>query len=306
MAIQKKKGSRPCASKATTRAKIPLRKSRGACSNSASRGCLAHLSGEEIPVYVINCDLHQKRLKKFRKYARAAKLPACREVCVNGKAFDEKFICQMVCSGLVRKNTDMTPVEVSICFSHLNVWQRFVDSCKDYALILEDDAEVHKDFKKMLNKTFKALHDNGKKFDVLYLWNGNWGGTLKHAKKVLKVDNKITVLQEKEAFTAGAVAYVITRDFAKALLKDAYPLEDPIDIYMGEKSLARGRKAALTIEMTYNKKKECYLSPFFRGTKWICGGDEGTGNTTQDYGAKTVKRMDCSKRKKRKSPKRKR
>ena len=274
------------------KAKIPLREASKACLASASRGCEARLAGKAMPVYVINCDIHQKRIKKFKKYAKAAGLPACREVCVNGKAFDKDMICQMVKSKLLNKKADMTPIEVSICYSHLNVWQRFVDSCKDYALVIEDDAEVHKDFKKMLNKTLKALHDKGKKFDILYLWNGNWADTLEDTKKVLKVDDKITVLRETEEFNAGAVSYVLTKGFAKTLLRNAYPIDHSIDIYMGEEGVARGKRS-FTIEMTYDQKKECYLSPFFRGTKWICGGDEGTGNTTQDYKAKTVKGMRC-------------
>jgi lipopolysaccharide cholinephosphotransferase len=273
-------------------ARIPLRKASKGCLPSASRGCEARLSGKVMPVYVINCDIHQKRIKKFREYAKAARLPACREVCVNGKAFDKDMICQMVKSKLLDRKVDMTPIEVSICYSHLNVWQRFVDSCKDYALVIEDDAEVHKDFKKMLNKTLKALHDKGKKFDILYLWNGNWADSLEATKKVLKVDDKITVLRETTAFNAGAVSYVLTKGFAKTLLRNAYPIDHPIDVYMGEEGVARGKRA-LTIEMSYDSKKACYLSPFFRGTEWICGGEEGTGNTTQDYKAKTVKGMRC-------------
>jgi GR25 family glycosyltransferase involved in LPS biosynthesis len=274
------------------KSKIPLRKASKTCAPNSSRGCFARLAGKSMPIYVINCDIHQKRIKKFRKYAKAAGLPACREVCVNGKAFDRKMVCDMVKSKLLDKKADMSPIEVSICYSHLNVWQRFVDSCKEYALIIEDDAEVHKDFKKMLNKTLKALHDNGKKFDILYLWNGNWADTLENTKDVLKVNEKINVLRETKEFNAGAVSYVLTKSFAKTLLRNAYPIENPIDIYLGEEAVARGKRA-LTIEMTYNESKDCYLSPFFRGTKWICGGSEGTGNTTQNYDAKTVGSMKC-------------
>ena len=271
---------------------IPIRQASKTCLPSASKGCEARLSDKVMSVYVINCDIHKKRINKFRKYANAAGLPYCREVCVNGKEFDKKLICQMVKSKLLNKKSYMTPIEVSICYSHLNVWQRFVDSCKDYALVLEDDAEVHKDFKKMLNKTLKALHNKNKRFDILYLWNGNWANSLGDTKKVLKVDDKITVLQETTEFNAGAVSYVLSKSFAKTLLRNAYPINQPIDIYMGEQGVAP-RKKAFTIEMTYNSKKECYLSPFFRGTKWVCGGSTGTGNTTQDYVSKTIEKIRC-------------
>ena len=274
------------------RQQIPLRKASGNCTSATSRGCEVRLGGKKMPIFVINCDIHTKRIKKFRKYAAEAALPICREVCVNGKAFDKDMLCGMVSNNLLIKKADMTPIEVSICYSHINVWQRFVDSCQSYALVLEDDAEVHKNFKKMLNKTLNALRDKGKHFDILYLWNGNWADTSEHTKPVLKINDKINVLQETQEFNAGAVAYVLSQKFAKSLLKNVYPIEEPIDLYMGEQALARGKKA-YTIEMSYNEKKGCYLSPFFRGTKWICGGSEGTGATTQNYSAKKIKSIKC-------------
>ena len=272
------------------RGEIPLRKHTTGCAPSKCE------LNKDMPVYVINCDVHSKRITKFRKYAKAANLPACKEVCVNGKSFDEDMICRMIDSKLVEKKADISPIELSICYSHINVWQRFVDSCKPYALVLEDDAEVHKDFKKMVNKTLKALRDDDEKFDILYLWNGNWGDTLKHSKKVLTVDSKISIFREKKEFNAGAVAYIITRNMAKDLLTGAFPITDSIDNYMGEFV----RRKMLSVKMTYDEKKQCYLSPFFRGTDWVCGGDEGTGNTTQDYSAKTVRdiAIKCKKKKK--------
>jgi len=259
--------------------RIPIRKHVNGCKVSGKCNI-----NKDTPVYVINCDVHSKRIVKFRKYAKEAKLPACREVCVNGKSFDNDMIRQMVSKKLVSRVADLTPIELSICFSHINVWQRFVDSCQDYALVIEDDAEVHKDFKKMLNKTLKALRDDKKKFDILYLWNGNWADTFDESEEVLTVDKKISIFREKAAFNAGAVAYIITKDMAKMLLNKAFPINDSIDNYMG----GFFRKKMLSVECQYNHTKDCYLSPLFRGTKWICGGAVGTGNTTQNYKAKTV------------------
>lgn len=272
--------------------RIGVRKASGKCSKTAAKGCDMCVDNESIVNFVINCDVHQKRIKKFRKYAKAAHLRACREVCVNGKAFTKDLICNMVSQGLVSRGADMTPIEVSIFFSHFNVWQRLIDSCKEYALVFEDDAEVHKDFKKMLRKTLKALKAADKKFDILYLWNGNWADTEDDAKEILRVSKKIDVMQEKAEFNAGAVAYLISSDYAKRLLKRAFPIKEPVDIYMGDEGV-RGRTKALSTRMKYNEKKDCYLSPFFRGTKWICGGEEGTGQTTQDYKANTVDSLGC-------------
>ena len=261
------------------RKQIPIRKHVDGC--NVSKECNLE---KNMQVYVINCDKHTKRIAKFKKYAKIAGLPACKEICVDGKSFNENMIRQMVSEKLVKKQSYLTPVELSICLSHINVWQRFIDSCQEYALVIEDDAEVHKDFKKMLNKTLKALSKNDTSFDVLYLWNGNWSDTLDYTEEVLKVDKKITILRETRQFNAGAVAYIITKDMAKRMLKTAFPIEDAIDNYMGDFY----NEKILSVKCKWNNKKECYISPLFRGTEWICGGEGGTGNTTQDYDTETV------------------
>ena len=116
--------------------------------------------------------------------------------------------------------------------------------------------------------------------------------------EVLRVDDKINVIRETEYFNAGAVAYVLTSNFAKFLVKNAFPIERPIDIYIGEQVEKKGGQA-LSIEMReYRSKKiqgTCYLSPFFRGINWICGGERGVGASTQNYDVTMVKNLDCKK-----------
>ena len=46
-----------------------------------------------------------------------------------------------------------------------------------------------------------------------------------------------------------------------------------------------------TINMTHNKNKGCYISPLFTSGKWICGGEWGTGETTQDYEKPNIKKI---------------
>ena len=41
--------------------------------------------------------------------------------------------------------------------------------------------------------------------------------------------------------------------------------------------------------MKKNKIKDCYMSPFFRTGSWVCGGDFGTGVTTQEYEVPKIK-----------------
>ena len=285
--------NRTCVGRATATTDISiksmLRKSHGKCKRE--KKCDIKLADSTFPVYVINCEVHAKRLKKFRKYASGAKLSSCREVCVNGKAFTEDFLCDLKKRKMLSTKADISPIEVAICFSHINVWRRFYDTCAPYALIIEDDAQVAKNFKTLLEGTLSELKDAGENFSILYLWNGNWGKTLKQAEKVLDVkirSKRVEVIEEtSEDFNPGAVAYVLTRGFTKRLLSKVFPISIPIDIYMADTALGSKKYARenppLSIKMTYNKSKKCYLSPFFVGTKWICGGDQGTGQSTQDY-----------------------
>ena len=60
-----------------------------------------------------------------------------------------------------------------------------------------------------------------------------------------------------------------------------------VDIFLG----TYYKKNMLTVEMKYNKSKDCYMSPFFRTGAWVCGGEYSTGNTTQNYDAPNIKNI---------------
>jgi len=289
--------TKPARKNGDLKSQVGIRKAKKGCDVKSSKGCASKIAGKSTASFVINCDVHKKRIKKFRRYANEGGLKSCREVCVNGRALTDSLLCDMIDHKLLSPKADVNPIEVSIFLSHFNVWQRFVDSCKDYALVFEDDVEVRKDFKSMLSKTLLALEKAGETFDILFLWNGNWADSEGGLEEVLRVDKKINILRETEEFNAGAVSYVLSAKFAKKLLKKAYPITTQVDIYIGELAMKLNSKV-LTVEQTHNNRLDCYLSPFFRGTKWVCGGPEGTGDTTQDYDAKTVNKLKCKKKKK--------
>ena len=144
----------------------------------------------KMGVYYINCKMHEDRYTKFNKYAKKAKLKACKIPCVLGKKLNNELICEMVNQKMLSKNADMTAIEVSINLSHYNAWMRVADSCLDYGLIMEDDVEVHKDFIKEINTILESLQDEKIDFSILHLWNGNWMKTRSKYKKVLKINKK--------------------------------------------------------------------------------------------------------------------
>ena len=248
-------------------------------------GCYDNFDSN-IGVYVINCKMHKDRYNKLIKYAKNANVKICRSPCVLGKKFSNKKIVDMVNDGIISKNADMTKVEVSINMSHYNCWQKLLNSCDDYALILEDDVELYDDFIENINLIMNRLKEENVSFSILHLWNGNWQKTKSSQKKVLTVNKKITIMQETKNYNAGAVAYIINKKYAKWLMDHFFPIKMPQDMLMGD-YYKRGKH--LTVKMKWDKKEQCYKTPLFN---MECGGEGGTGaQTTQTYNAPTIKEI---------------
>lgn len=237
-------------------------------------------------VYVINCDAHKGRMKKFEKYGKRAKLRFCRESCIKGSKFTYNLFCEMKKRKLISKTSDMNAIEVAINLSHYNVWQRIINNCEDYGLIMEDDVEVKSYFVKKVNGIMNDLEDKSIDFSVLFLWNGNWAETDDYLERVTRAGG-FTIYQETNDYNAGGVAYIISKKFAVYMLKKGFPIKDPQDMFMGGK-VRHGRH--LTLKMGYNRKDECYVSPLLN---MECGGEGSTGVTTQEYDSPKIKHMKC-------------
>jgi len=261
-----------------------LKKSVKTCSKSGK--CYNNFE-KKMGVYVINCSIHKDRLKKFRKFASKAGVKACRVPCVKGKQFTDEILCDMVKRGFLKKSADMDRIEISINLSHYNCWIRLINSCLDYALILEDDVELNSNFVEEINLILEELEDNDIDFSVLHLFNGNWNKTKSKLKKVLKINSKLEILKETVSYNAGAAGYIISRKYAEFLVSKFFPVSMPNDMLVGNYP-KKGNH--LTLFNKFNKRKDCYESPLF---KMPCGGPEGTGNSTRVNTAKTINEKSC-------------
>jgi GR25 family glycosyltransferase involved in LPS biosynthesis len=247
---------------------------------SRAGGCYNNFK-EQMGVYVISCTMHKKRYKKFLQYSDAADVKACKVPCIIGKKFSQGLICKMMKDKILSPNADMTPIEISINMSHYNCWQRVINSCLKYGLVLEDDVELKPTFVTKVNKVLRALETNKIKFSILFLWDGDWDSTKK--KSVLKVGN-MEVVKQMDSYNAGGVAYIISRDYCQFLIKKFLPIKWPQDILIGN-YYKEGNHLAL--KMKYRKKDECFISPVLN---MECGGIGGTGTqTTQEHDAPSVK-----------------
>ena len=233
--------------------------------NESFKKCSSNFENK-MPLFIINCDIHKNRLDKFKKSAKNAQLKFCRESCVNGKKFTDDIIYKMYThKPQIVKKADITPIEVSITMSHLNAWIKILESGSEYGMVMEDDVILRKSFKKNVDLTLRKLEENKKKFDVLFLWNGNWNNTKSFMKKILKINDKITIKQETEPFISGTVCYIITRKFIKKIFKNVLPIKYPVDKYLGT---FYNKARLFSIDMKYNKNLEKDISPYFLPGKW--------------------------------------
>lgn len=247
---------------------------------SSTGGCYNNFQNK-MGIYVINCAMHKKRYKKFLKYSRKANVKACRVPCVLGKKFNQNTICEMNKKNMLSSRANMTTIEISINMSHYNCWKKLLNSCKDYAIIFEDDVELEKDFVTRIEQIMDKLDENNIDFSILHLWNGNWANTLSTQTKVINIDKDIKILKENNQYNAGAAAYIINRKYASYLINKFFPIKYPQDILMGNFPNYGNH---LTLKMKH--KKQCYISPLLQ---MECGGVGGTGTqTTQEHSASSV------------------
>jgi GR25 family glycosyltransferase involved in LPS biosynthesis len=235
-------------------------------------------------IYYVNCNVHEKRNESFIKNAQKANIKSIRQVCVNGKKFTNKKILDLVNKKIIDSKADMTPIEAAINMSFLKIWKKIANGKKNYGIILEDDSRVKSNFKNLINDILNCLDNIN--FDVLYLYNGNFANTKSKLKQVCKTDEyNLKILKETTGHNAGGAGYIITKEFAKYMYNNLQNFKYPHDLYMGYYT---SKKVHLTLEMKLNKKKKCYESPVLFQE---CGGEHGTGDSTQNYEAKTIKQI---------------
>jgi GR25 family glycosyltransferase involved in LPS biosynthesis len=241
---------------------------------------------QNTALYYINCKKHTERLETFKQNLEIIGMAGTKQTCVDGSKFTPKKLCNMISNGTLDCNADMTPIEVAIAMSYLKVYKRIAKSKKKYAIILEDDIKVKVNFTKDIERILNTLEEHDKKFDVLYLWNGNFASTKTKLKKQIVLNKRLTVFSETLPHNAGNSAFIVTREFAKYMLQKNTKIKYPLDMFMGYSTPGK-------IKMTIGMKtsKGCYISPL---VSLGCGGDAGTGKTTQNYDAPNIKSI-CKK-----------
>lgn len=119
---------------------------------------------------------------------------------------------------------------IGASMSHLLAWKTFLKTDAKYALILEDDVELPATFSMMVRDSAKDLPAD---WDIWILgWN--------HIP--VDLENKTTHAFKQIMHFIGAHCYIITRNTAKILVENMFPIETHVEHYMSNMAFLKKLK----------------------------------------------------------------
>lgn len=184
----------------------------------------------DVNIYYINLDKRDDRKRQFEaQVALSAMPPVERVTAIHGLSLNTRFDKNIGVHTRVQVITEHRRSHYEIhsrgalgaSFSHISAWKTFLDSGAEYALIIEDDAQLPGTFAMMFRDAAKGLPDD---WDIWILgWN--------HKPSDINPTHKNDPFRQILHFV-GAHCYLIKRKAAQILLKEAYPVENHIEHYM--------------------------------------------------------------------------
>jgi glycosyl transferase family 25 len=186
----------------------------------------------DVNIYYINLDKRSDRRLQFESQpALSAMPPVQRIVAVHGLSLDTRYDKRIGVHTRVQVITEHRRSHYEIhsrgalgaSFSHLKVWQTFLDSDAKYALILEDDVDLPPTFAMMVRDSAKNLPSEWG------IWTLGWWGKSRNPK--LTKDIPKSTFKNVIHFV-GAHCYIITRKAAEILVKESLPIETHIEHFM--------------------------------------------------------------------------
>jgi GR25 family glycosyltransferase involved in LPS biosynthesis len=190
---------------------------------------------QNMPVYVINMNERKDRLKRFmsqeavRQFKHIKRIPG-----VNGKKLNFRKEKRISMSTKLRiyRNYRRSHYEIATLgavgatLSHARVWETFLKSDAPACIVLEDDSVWTPENIEQINEEYKRIPDN---------W-GMWILGYFHRTLIME---RMKDGWDKVYNFSGAHAYMITRDVAKKLLEDVYPIDTHIEFYMTGSSIIK-------------------------------------------------------------------
>ena len=177
-------------------------------------------------IYVINMDKSKDRMVKMISQQSKIGMDITRVSAIVGKDLTTEEIkkqtttfCRYFC----------TRTMIAIFLSHKASWQKMLDNGDKYAIIMEDDCELHNNFGKEVSKTINELRVIDPQWDFLYI--GYMGACdpnqdynlIAKVQKVFTNNIKSNVSNNKYSFVPespfGFHCYAISRKCAQKMVR---------------------------------------------------------------------------------------
>ena len=122
-----------------------------------------------------------------------------------------------------------TPGGVGCYLSHYSCWKKFLETDKEKVLILEDDAVIPDDFLDQLMKAMEDLNQEDIKRPDIWMLARPFGPTLT---KALELGSPTYSKNWSYDVMAPLTGYILTREGAKTLCENAFPIDGHVDHFM--------------------------------------------------------------------------
>jgi glycosyl transferase, family 25 len=179
-----------------------------------------------LPIYYINLDRSTDRLYNISKQQAKLKTEFTRIKAVDGKLLtpqQKKENCSKFCQ------TFCTPSMIGCFLSHKLAWKTVVDNGDDWAVIIEDDCILHKNFIPHVKTVVSELNIKESNWDFVYLGSLSFN----HASFIPSVKTKM----KYKAFSytvpvrpMGFHCYLISKQGANKLLSVFKKVEYHVDL----------------------------------------------------------------------------
>lgn len=176
---------------------------------------------DKIPIYVINLEHRKDRKDRITKAFKDAGIINYKiNKAVNGKDLDVEKLRK---DGMIKGDT-LKKGWYGCALSHINIWKQLQNSNDKYALILEDDVIIPKDFPKKINRLISTLENLD--FDLFYISSNCFDEN--NCKKGKYVTGEVYNPKEPDVI-AGMQAYVVNKRAVPELLRNVIPITFAID-----------------------------------------------------------------------------
>jgi glycosyl transferase family 25 len=171
--------------------------------------------------FVINLDHAKERYRTVSENLNKLKIPFTRIPAVYGKNLTEPIRHYSKLSYMIRTGKSQNNAEIGCYFSHIKTLKYFLETQFDYALVLEDDAQVNEHLPTILDDCIRCKS----KWDLIRLSSSRKG--LCH--KIITLGNKYSLSVNKRVLknTAG---YFVNRYAAEKCIQHLLPMKLPYDV----------------------------------------------------------------------------